>query len=63
MTPARRPFELTGGPRAERQLWLEVDEGDDELAPTRGCLWAVGPALVLWALGLALLAVLVCCSR
>lgn len=32
----------------------------DELATTRGCLWALGPSLLLWVLGLALLAVLVC---
>jgi hypothetical protein len=49
VTPARRPYELTGG----------EDHGseppDDGLGVFRGYLWVLGPSLLLWAAGIALI--------
>lgn len=37
------------------------ERGDDGLRLLRGCLWAVGPSLVLWALAIGLF-LLACCN-
>ena len=58
---ARRPPWHEGDPLPrELERMLECEPDDDEGSPARGCLWAIGPSLVLWAV--AVLLVLWACA-